>query len=83
MARLRHLDALAQATGCSRNHLVNQALKRYLDEESWQLARIEEGLRQAEAGEFYTHEEVTAGVSEVIAAARERKAAQGGQKSTP
>ncbi len=78
--RLRQLDALAEATGRSRNHHVNAALKRYLDEESWQLAKIEEGIRQADAGEFYTPEEVRAGVDEIIAAARARTAAR---KATP
>jgi RHH-type transcriptional regulator, rel operon repressor / antitoxin RelB len=73
-ARLRQLDALAEATGRSRNYLVDEALNRYLDEESWQLAKIEEGLRQADAGEFFSTEDVTAGVQAVIGAARERKA---------
>jgi len=81
--RLRQLDALAEATGRSRNHLVNEALKRYLDEESWQLAKIEEGLRQADAGEFSTTEEVSAGVGAVIAAARSRRAAQDARKDAP
>ncbi|MGI8913594.1 MAG: CopG family ribbon-helix-helix protein [Chloroflexota bacterium] len=80
-ARLRQLDALAEATGRSRNHLVNEALKRYLDDERWQLAKIEEGLKQADAGEFYTSEEVAAGVRAVITAARERKASQDGQQA--
>ena len=80
-ARLRQLDALAEATGRSRNHLVNEALKRYLDDERWQLAKIEEGLKQADAGEFYTSEEVAAGVRAVITAARERKASLDGQKA--
>ena len=79
-ARLRQLDALAEATGRSRNHLVNEALQRYLDDESWQLAKIEEGLRQADAGEFYTTEEVAVGVRAVITAARERIAAPDVQK---
>ena len=50
------MDALAEATGRSRNHLVNEALKRYLDEERWQLAKIEEGINEADAGEFYSTE---------------------------
>lgn len=81
-ARLRQLDALAEATGRSRNLLINEALQRYLDDESWQLAKIEEGLRQADAGEFYTTEEVAAGVRAIIVAARERKAVQDAQKPT-
>jgi RHH-type transcriptional regulator, rel operon repressor / antitoxin RelB len=81
-ARLRQLDALAEATGRSRDLLINEALQRYLDDENGQLAKIEEGLRQADAGEFYTTEEVMAGVRAIIAAARERKAVQDAQKPT-
>ena len=73
-ARLRQLDALAEATGRSRNRLVNEALLRYIEEESWQLAKIEEGLRQADAGQFSTNEEVTTSISAVIAERRKRHA---------
>ena len=81
-ARLRQLDALAEATGRSRNHIVNEALVRYIEEESWQLAKIEEGLRQADAGEFSTNEEVTASVGALIAEARQRNARPKRQSDT-
>ena len=81
-ARLRQLDALAEATGRSRNHIVNEALTRYIEEESWQLAKIEEGLRQADADEFSTNEEVTASVGAVIAEARQRIARPKRQSDT-
>ncbi len=69
-ARLRQLDALAEVTGCDRDYHVDEALRCYLDEDLLQLAKIEEGIRQADAGEFYTTDEVAAGVREIIAARR-------------
>jgi len=63
--RLRQLDALAEAMGRDRDYHVDEALRRYLDEELPQLAKIEEGIRQADAGEFYTTDEVAAGVREI------------------
>ncbi len=65
-ARLRQLDALAEATGRDRDCHVDEALRRYLAEEIRHTAKIEEGIRQADAGEFYTAEEVAAGVREII-----------------
>lgn len=37
----------------------------------WQIARIEEGLRQAEAGEFASEEEVAAAFARLAAATGE------------
>jgi len=54
------LDKLAKATDRSRSWLVAEAISRYVEQESWQIAAIEEGVRQAEAGNFATNEEVQA-----------------------
>ena len=54
------LDALAQATTRDRSFLVNEAIDAYLAVHRWQIARIEEGVRQADAGEFATDAEVSA-----------------------
>ena len=54
------LDALAAATGRDHSALVNDAVDAYLAAHRGQIACIEEGLRQAEAGEFATDEEVAA-----------------------
>jgi len=35
-------------------------VRRYVEEESWQIAAIEEGVRQADAGNFATENEVKA-----------------------
>jgi predicted transcriptional regulator len=54
------LDQLAKATERSRSWLVADAIRRYVEEEGWQVAAIEEGVRQADAGDFATEEEVKA-----------------------
>ena len=54
------LDALASATDRDRSYLINEAIDAYLGVHRWQIARIEKGVRQAEAGDFATDEEVAA-----------------------
>ena len=54
------LDALAQATDRDRSYLIDEAVDAYLAVHRWRIAQIEEGVRQAEAGEFATDEEVAA-----------------------
>lgn len=58
------IDALAQATGRSKNYLLTEAIMQYLENEAWQIARIEEGLRSADAGRLIPHDEVVAGLIE-------------------
>ena len=57
------LDALARATDRDRSYLINEAVDAYLAVHRWQITHIEEGLRQADAGEFATDEEVSAAYS--------------------
>jgi len=54
------LDNLAKAVDRSRSWLVADAVRRYVEEESWQVAAVEEGVRQADAGNFATQDEVKA-----------------------
>jgi len=54
------LDKLATVFDRDRSYVINAAIDAYLDVHRWQLDHIEEGLRQAEAGEFASPEEVTA-----------------------
>jgi RHH-type rel operon transcriptional repressor/antitoxin RelB len=44
------LESLAEATQRSKSFLAAEALERYVAEESWQVAEIKEGMRQADAG---------------------------------
>ena len=54
------LEHFAKATDRSRSWLVADAVRRYVEEESWQIAAIEEGVRQANAGSFASEDEVKA-----------------------
>lgn len=54
------LDALAKALDRDRSYVINQAVGAYLEVHRWQLAHIREGIRQADAGEFASDEEVAA-----------------------
>ncbi|HZS89048.1 MAG TPA: ribbon-helix-helix domain-containing protein [Chloroflexota bacterium] len=52
------LDALAKSTGRNRNALVQEALRRFIDTERWQIALIEERVKEADAGKFASDEEM-------------------------
>jgi RHH-type transcriptional regulator, rel operon repressor / antitoxin RelB len=52
------LAALAHATGRSQAFLAVQAMKSYLEQEAWQVTEIQEGLKEADAGDFATEAEV-------------------------
>ncbi len=52
------IDALAQAMDRSRNYVVNQALRQYLDAQAWKSERIAEGQEAARAGRVRPADEV-------------------------
>ncbi len=52
------IEALAKATDRSKSWLLEQALDAYLDTQSWQVARIEQGLAELDSGEGRPHEAV-------------------------
>ena len=54
------LVQLARSTGRSVNFLFNEAVREYLERERRQIADIEEGLRELEAGDIATPEEAEA-----------------------
>jgi len=54
------LAALARSTGRSMSLLGQAALEEYLDRESWQIARIQEGIAAADAGALAGEDEVEA-----------------------
>ena len=53
-----HLQALADATERSRSWLVADAIRRYVEDEKWQIEAILEGVSEADNGNFATEEEV-------------------------
>jgi predicted transcriptional regulator len=54
------LDALARSTGRNRNILVEEALRRFIDVQRWQIADIEQAIGEADAGDFASDEEMDA-----------------------
>lgn len=54
------IDALAAAMDRSRDDVVNQALRQYLETNAWQIERIEEGRAAARDGRVRPAEDVFA-----------------------
>ena len=54
------IDEIALLLERDRSDILNDAIDAYLQVQQWQLEHIKEGLRQADAGEFATEEEVAA-----------------------
>lgn len=57
---ITRLDELSEATDRDRQYHMKRALMRYLDDESWHLAAIEEGIQQADAGNLTDLEAIKA-----------------------
>jgi predicted transcriptional regulator len=58
--KVEKLDAYAAQDDRDRSYLVNEAISRYLEARDFQIARINEGIRQADAGQLIEHDEVMA-----------------------
>ncbi|MDO8988700.1 MAG: CopG family ribbon-helix-helix protein [Sideroxyarcus sp.] len=54
------LDALATATGRTKSFLAGQAIRDYIDRESWQITEITQAISEADNGEFASDQEVNA-----------------------
>ena len=54
------IEALAKATARTKSFLTIDALTSYVQSESWQIRDIHEGLKEADAGEFASDEQVKA-----------------------
>ena len=52
------MESLAQARGQDQSQLAEQALSEYVAFEAEQLAKIPRGVREADAGDFATDEEM-------------------------
>ena len=57
---LAKLDALAADTDRSRNWLAAKAIENYVELNAWQIARIKDGIAEADRSEFATEDEVEA-----------------------
>lgn len=54
------IEDLARATGRSKNFLMQEAIAQYVENEAWQLAQVDEGIRADDAGEHVPAEEMEA-----------------------
>jgi len=54
------LDVLAAATGRTKSFLAGQAIRDFIERESWQIAEITQAITEADKGEFASNEEVNA-----------------------
>jgi len=52
------LDLLAKATARSRSFLVAEAIETYVKDQAWQIQAIQEGIKEANKGNFATDKEV-------------------------
>ena len=57
---LEQLGQLAEATGKSRNFIAVQAMQDFIEREAWQVAEIMQALKEADAGDFASNEEIAA-----------------------
>jgi RHH-type rel operon transcriptional repressor/antitoxin RelB len=64
------LDQLAKSTGRSRSYLAQDALRRYVEDETWQIAEIGKAVKEADAGDFASDVEVTSTLKKWRAGAR-------------
>lgn len=52
------LDVLATATGRSKSFLAGQAIRDFIERESWQISEITQAISEADNGDFATEEEL-------------------------
>jgi predicted transcriptional regulator len=64
------LDTLAGSLDRSRNYLVNQAIKEYLEIHAWQVEKINQAIAAADRGELVPHDVIMREMEDLI----ERKA---------
>ena len=59
-ALYKQIEELATATARTKSFLAVDALTQYVQSEAWQIRDIHEGIKEADAGEFATDEQVKA-----------------------
>ena len=63
------IEELARATARTKSFLAIEALKGYVESESWQVRDIRAGIAEADAGDFASPEEVAATFAKPLASA--------------
>ena len=68
-ATRKRLDRLSKATDRSRASLAAEAVRQFVELNEWQIAAIEEGVREADRGQFIDHAKLKAKWEKKLAAA--------------
>jgi predicted transcriptional regulator len=63
---IHQLDHMADSLGRSRNYIVNQALKEYLQHHAWQIEKITRGIETADRGELVNHDDMMQELEDLI-----------------
>ncbi len=63
---VKKIGAIARAMDRSRNWVIEEALKQYIDQQAWYLEGIQQAQASLEAGKGIPHEELMAEISELI-----------------
>lgn len=65
----KRLDKLAKATERSRAALAAEAVRQFVELNEWQIAAIEDGVREADKGLFIDHSQLKSKWEQKLAAA--------------
>ena len=60
------LNQIAQKLDRSRSHMAAQAIEDFVSREEWQLAEIEDGIAEADRGEFASDDDVARVVGKYV-----------------
>jgi predicted transcriptional regulator len=63
---VHQLDHMADSLDRSRNYLVNQAIKEYLQTHAWQIEKISQGIAAADRGELVEHDSLMQEIEDLI-----------------
>ena len=63
---VHQLDHIAGSLDRSRNYLVNQAIKEYLESHAWQIEKITQGIAAADRGELIDHDDMMRELEDLI-----------------
>jgi predicted transcriptional regulator len=68
------LQRLAEATDRPKSWHMEQAIEAYLQEQSWQISKIEQGIKELDRGMGIPHHEVTTALQGYIKSKRRKRA---------
>ncbi|MEO7726291.1 MAG: ribbon-helix-helix protein, CopG family [Burkholderiales bacterium] len=68
-ATRKRLDKLAKSTDRSRAALAAEAVRQFVEINEWQITAIQEGMREADRGQFIDHTRLKAKWEKKLAAA--------------